>query len=62
MLDQKPIVPHAGTSLPAVKTPVDCTTPRRMQTGWAAPVYIQSEHPVYIWQSDVVPEDYVPNP
>ena len=29
MNDVKPLIPHAGTCLPTVKTSVDCTKPRR---------------------------------
>jgi hypothetical protein len=59
-MDDSPIIPRSGTALPTVKTAVDCTKPRRMSTGFGRLIYIQSDHPVYIWESDTVPGDYEP--
>lgn len=60
MTTDNPIIPRVGTRLPEVKTPVDCTKPRRIGNPLGPPIYIQSDHPVYVWCSDVVPEDYEP--
>ena len=48
-----------GSPIPKEKTAVDCRAARRISVWGAVPIYVQSDYPVYIWQSNTEPEGFI---